>query len=393
MYEFIFSISDLPLDLRFNVPFSKSISNRILAINHLKSDFRKPLSDLNLSDCEDTKIIADSLETISRNDIGIFDCKNSGTAFRFLLCVAAITKGRWTLIGASRMADRQVKPLVDVLNNLGASIMIDDRSDKYVVLVKGRKSLRNTRPTISLPPLPSSQIISGLLLIADHIHNFNLSISENQASMPYINMTEALIANPCFDNETDWSCSAFAYCLMAVRKQGSVFIPLLKRSSLQGDSVCERLFESFGVCSEFTEAGVMLRYDPSIISKASIEIDVSDFPDLFLPLVVAAVCFEGITRFVGLTNIRFKESDRLSVAMKCLSELGISHNFDGEGLTIFANPHYAAPLSRLVVDSDDHRVVMSFAMLAFAHTEIIIAHPDCVNKSFPAFWSNFGIAL
>ncbi len=46
------------------------------------------------------------------------------------------------------------------------------------------------------------------------------------------------------------------------------------------------------------------------------------------------------------------------------------------------------PVGPAVVQTyDDHRMAMSFAVLGLLASGIEIADPDCVNKTFPAFWA------
>jgi len=50
-----------------------------------------------------------------------------------------------------------------------------------------------------------------------------------------------------------------------------------------------------------------------------------------------------------------------------------------------------APLAGgLLNPHDDHRLAMSFAIIGLKVPGISIGKPECVSKSFPAFWTELG---
>ena len=421
MSKLIFSTAGLPEIIHFNVPLSKSISNRILVIDYLrlrkgklkssnnflkssnnflkssnknlKQDNNLAIPQIDVSNSDDTKLIAQILQTIQATDRAAFDFKNSGTALRFLLSLLAVTKGHWTLTASARMESRAIKPLVDILNNLGASIISATKGQLFPLIIEGKSSLPALNKPVLLPAQSSSQTISSLLLIEEFIPDFSLVFSQNQSSMPYISMTKALIANPNVEIERCWSSAAFAYCLIGIRKRGSVVIPHLIADSIQGDSVAERLFRNFGVETTFTKEAAVLTFNASIVTKSPVEIDILHIPDLFLPLAVTAICFDKTTTFLNVSILRFKESDRLSAAIQLLNKLGIVTTNTTNGLIVHGRAQNKISELPIIPSFGDHRVVMSFSMLAFLYDGLIIEDPECVSKSFADFWSNFGITI
>ena len=97
------------------LPASKSISNRVLLLNALSYS---PYDPNNLSDCDDTRVMMDVLDSNDRH----FDVSGAGTAMRFLTAFLAKTMGEWTLTGSERMKKRPIKVLVDALNAIGGKI-------------------------------------------------------------------------------------------------------------------------------------------------------------------------------------------------------------------------------------------------------------------------------
>ena len=99
----------------FQVPYSKSVSNRMLIINAL-SGGKGSLE--NLSECDDTRVLRRALADGS----ALVDVGGAGTAMRFLAAYFALVPGEHVLTGSPRMARRPIKVLVDALRELGADI-------------------------------------------------------------------------------------------------------------------------------------------------------------------------------------------------------------------------------------------------------------------------------
>ncbi|MDR1725772.1 MAG: hypothetical protein LBR28_05210 [Bacteroidales bacterium] len=388
MSSFVFDSSNLPDEICFDVPYSKSISNRLLVIKYFLEKKGMTLELKNLSDSEDTQIISSALQTTNITKQATFDCKNSATALRFLLAVLTITNGNWTLTADKRMEDRQIKPLIEILNSIGAKIVHCDRC-LFPLYIKGQAFLEDKNNMLHLSSQYSSQIISALLLIKDYIKGFDLSFSTHQSSLPYIKMTQYLIKYPQTLIEKDWSAASFAYCLIGLRKKGLVVIPNLRRSSLQGDSICEILFRNFGIETKFTSKNAVLSYNSDIKKKDKVEIDVQNCSDLFLPLIVTAAFSQQTTVFYNTNNLKYKESDRINSAITLLSSFGIKIECSENSITVYQQQHYKPVNIPFIKTFNDHRVAMSFAMLSFIYNKVEIENPDCVKKSFPKFWNNF----
>ena len=104
------------LQASIQLPASKSISNRALILHALSYS---AYDIVNLSDCDDTKVMVNALNSDGRD----FDIKAAGTAMRFLTAFLSKIVGEWTITGTERMKNRPIKLLVDALNSLGARIV------------------------------------------------------------------------------------------------------------------------------------------------------------------------------------------------------------------------------------------------------------------------------
>jgi 3-phosphoshikimate 1-carboxyvinyltransferase len=105
---------------------------------------------------------------------------------------------------------------------------------------------------------------------------------------------------------------------------------------------------------------------------------IDEFPILF----VAAAGASGRTRVVGAEELRYKESDRISVMADALAAVGASVEETADGIVIDGGV-----LDGGTVDSHgDHRVAMAFAIASLlSRGPIEILNTAQVATSFPGF--------
>lgn len=108
-------------------------------------------------------------------------------------------------------------------------------------------------------------------------------------------------------------------------------------------------------------------------------------------LAVAAACATGTTRFVGMGELRVKETDRLAAVARLVEALGTTATVEGDDLSIVGRGSAgggAGTLRHLTFDSGgDHRMAMAAAIgaLAAGEGESRIDGFDCVATSYPGF--------
>lgn len=379
---------------------SKSISNRLLIIKELcKTKFEIQ----NLSNATDTKIlneILDSLET--KKEINFED---AGTALRFAIAFLATKKGIWRVSGSKRMHERPIKPLIDSLVKLGANIHYLENKGFPPIEIKSKKL---TSRKLRLPGNISSQFISALLMIAPTIKDgLNLEITSKVLSKPYIDMTLGLMSefgieyvwennlikvneqNYLSKNmkvENDWSSASFWYSFLALSKSGEIKIPNLSANSLQGDSVLSIIYSKLGIKTEFNEDSVIISKTKSIAKE--IELDLSNYPDLALPIIVTCAGLGIKAYLMGLESLKIKESNRLECIKKELSKFNINCEIDSTSIKIIENQNIVQPIS-IIECHNDHRIVMSIAPLCMKVDSIKFDDKEVVNKSYPKFWEDF----
>jgi 3-phosphoshikimate 1-carboxyvinyltransferase len=117
-------------------------------------------------------------------------------------------------------------------------------------------------------------------------------------------------------------------------------------------------------------------------------IDGSQMQDAVPTLAVLAAFNETPVRFVGIANLRVKECDRVRALSTGLSLIapGLATE-EGDDLIVASDPTLAGTRVSANIDTfADHRIAMSFALAGLKIAGITILDPDCVAKTFPAYW-------
>lgn len=386
-----------------NLPYSKSISNRLL-IMHCLSKSQLPLT--HLSDSDDTLLLSNIISHIAKQTSNTFHTQNAGTTTRFLIALLSTLEGEWKIEADERMNFRPVIPLIEALKQLGADIEINSETKIFPIKIKGKKL--QSEKTIQLNSTQSSQIVSAIAMIAPYCKGgLKIEYPTNQTSLSYIEMTLSMMKRYGIEVEkkeniieikqgeykieeetfeADWSSASFFYALVAISKTHKLFIPQLKENSLQGDKIIAEIFrKSFSIHTTYNQEGAIIEYNPKI-EKQPQQIDFTNCPDLFLPVLIADVCTDSKLSYKGLQTLSLKESDRLNNAIKQIEKLNIKTTIKDQVLSIDKSQIHQNKLPILIETYQDHRMAMAFSLLAFKYEGIKIENPDCVSKSFPNYW-------
>ena len=104
--------------------------------------------------------------------------------------------------------------------------------------------------------------------------------------------------------------------------------------------------------------------------------------DEFPVICIAAASADGVTIVSGAEELRAKESDRISVMVEGLRNIGVDVEERRDGMKIIGGD-----IKGGVVESyHDHRIAMSFSVAgAIAQGEVVIKGAETVATSFPNF--------
>lgn len=432
-------------------PGSKSISNRALILAALgKGTCRIK----NLLHSDDTKHMLHAVQqlkgaTISWQDNGetvvvdghggltLTSCSeplylgNAGTASRFLTSVAALVKSNSSenniiLTGNARMQERPIGPLVDSLRENGLQIDYLNREGSLPLKINTETNFKGGR--IELAATVSSQYVSSILMCAPYAENpVTLSlVGGKPISQLYVDMTikmmEAFgikvvksdtepytyhipkgqyVNPPEYVIESDASSATYPLAFAAMTGT-TVTVPNIGYESLQGDArFAVDVLKPMGCKVSQTATSTTVTGPPRGQLKPLKHVDMEPMTDAFLTAcVVAAVANDGssnTTTIEGIANQRVKECNRILAMVTELAKFGVKANELPDGIQV----HGVKSIADLKVPEggvdayDDHRVAMSFSLLAGmvnsesdlgTSKDVRILERHCTGKTWPGWW-------
>ena len=334
------------------------------------------------------------------------DCGNSGTAMRLLAGVAASLPGTTALVGDASLSSRPMDRIAAPLAAMGASV--EGRGERCLPPLEVRGGhLHGVEWT---PPVASAQVKSAVLLAGLGADGETV-VHEPVRTRSH---TEELLARAGADVSVEDGAGG-----RTIRLRASKLLPLdltvpgdpsqaawwlVAACLVPGSEVTVRDVyagpERIGFVRVLERMGAAVEVTPTspgvahLAARASgrlraTTVEATEIPSLDeVPvLAVAAAAAQGTTRFVGVGELRVKESDRLSAVVRLVRALGAGAEVAGPGddeLVIHGTEH----LRHARTDSGgDHRMAMAAAVAALAagSGESQIDGWACVATSYPTF--------
>ena len=433
-------------------PGSKSISNRALIMaalgtgtckitNLLHSDDTEVMLDaitklggasFSWADDRDTLLLTGNGGRLTSSDDELY-LGNAGTASRFLTAVATLVnpakKDFSILTGNKRMKERPIGPLVDTLTKNGASIEYLQNEGSLPLKVLAGQGMAGG--DIELEATISSQYVSALLMAAPYAKQpvtLRL-IGGRPISQLYIDMTTAMMAsfgvnvtkstkqdhtyhipqgvyqNPKhYEVESDASSATYPLALAAINGT-TCTITNIGSDSLQGDSrFAVDVLRPMGCRVSQTPQSTTVTGPPKGHLKSIKHVDMEPMTDAFLTASVLAAVANGpngnnATRISGIANQRKKECNRIQAMEDELAKFGVSCSQFEDGIEVIGISYKTLQEAKSGVHCyDDHRIAMSFSVLATATPfPTLIQERECVGKTWPGWWDclhdKFGVLL
>jgi 3-phosphoshikimate 1-carboxyvinyltransferase len=389
-----------------DLPASKSISNRILMLQHL---YFPQLIIRNLSEANDTVLMQQALKQLSESNT--INVKDAGTVARFITAAALFSINEVVITGTPRMQVRPMNDLIQVLDKLGASIVFINKKGLLPFKIKGNSTKLNESSNIelSISTGKSSQFLSALIMIAPKLNRqLIINLTGERNSWSYVDMTIKMMRSfgfkidlqenrikiepyipqldiQTYNIENDWSAASFIIQIISnypnqTNLNLNNLLPIEK--SIQGDAILCQWAGDFNLkycaiedCSTFIVENE---------SNSSIERSFKNNPDLVLPYVVSMVMQKKKFTILDVDSLKYKESDRIASIETELNKCNVTIKKAKNGYLIDANNLEIKP-NTVFNSHNDHRVAMCLAPLAM-YAPIIILNPDVVNKSFPKYW-------
>ncbi|KAJ9651694.1 3-dehydroquinate dehydratase (3-dehydroquinase) [Neophaeococcomyces mojaviensis] len=348
---------------------------------------------------------------------------NAGTAARFLTTVATLAQpsdvDTTVLTGNARMKQRPIGDLVDALLSNGAEMEYLGAPGCLPLNIIASGGFEGGE--IRLAAKVSSQYVSSLLMCAPYAKEpVTLKlVGGKPISQPYIDMTTAMMAafglkveksnteehtyhipkgsyqNPAnYTVESDASSATYPLAIAAITGT-TCTIPNIGSSSLQGDSAfAVDVLKPMG-CSVTQTATSTTVVGPAAGQLQSLpNIDMEPMTDAFLTASVLAAVAQSktstatTTRIYGIANQRVKECNRIQAMEDELAKFGVVCRQHDDGLEIdgIGREKLQQPAGG-VHCYDDHRVAMSFSVLALAASHpTLILEKECTSKTWPGWW-------
>jgi 3-phosphoshikimate 1-carboxyvinyltransferase len=398
------------------LPGSKSISNRVLLLAALA---RGETELHGLLDADDTRVMRDALSRLGvsfENNVvkgvgGPFPVKqaelflgNAGTAFRPLTAALAFSSGEYRLSGVARMHERPIGDLVDALRGIGARVDYAGR-EGYPPLAIHPGNISSS--TLRVRGDVSSQFLTALLMALPLSGKpARIEVQGELISKPYVEITLNVMKRFGVEvKRTGWryfdvpagpyrsparisvegDASSASYFLAAgALGGGPVRVEGVGRGSIQGDVRFTEVLERMGAAVSLFDDAIEVKSGKAKLR--AFDMDLNHIPDAAMTAAVLALFADGPSTIRNVASWRVKETDRLAAMAKELRKLGAQVEEGADFLKV--NPGVLKP--GVAIDTyDDHRMAMSFALVALGGVPVRINDPQCVAKTFPDFFGVF----
>ncbi|MEI6481766.1 MAG: 3-phosphoshikimate 1-carboxyvinyltransferase, partial [Candidatus Saccharibacteria bacterium] len=343
---------------------------------------------------------------------------NAGTAIRPLTAALAMQGANYRLSGVARMHERPIRDLVDGLRQVGAKIEYE-LQDGYPPIKIAAADIQ-MKDVVKVRGDVSSQFLTALLMALPLVANepVRIEVIGELISRPYIDITLKLMARfgvivACPDEQSfvipaktsdsvykspgqlsvegDASSASYFLALGAIGG-GPVRVLGVGKESIQGDVAFADALALMGANINAGEDWIEVSGVKNAKGKLNgITMDCTEIPDAAMTLAVAALFAEGPTRLNGIASWRVKETDRIAAMAKELKKVGAIVE-EGPDYIVVQAPASSADWkspSEGIDTYDDHRMAMCFSLAAFGPNVLKINDPNCVAKTFPAYFAEF----
>jgi 3-phosphoshikimate 1-carboxyvinyltransferase len=332
------------------------------------------------------------------------DCGNSGTTMRLLSGVLAGRPLSSELDGDDSLRQRPMQRIIDPLNLMGAKVCSKAGNGLAPLEISGG-NLVGIRYRM---PVASAQVKSAIILAALQARGVSM-IEEPQKSRDHTEvMLRGFGGNLGIDGSLitveggqslraqdvrvpgDISSAAFFLVAGAIIPGSDLTIRNVGLNPTR-DGVIEilgRMGASLECFNERCEAGervadVRVRAAELKAVRVGGEL-VARTIDEYPILSIAAALADGMTTFLDVKELRYKESDRIRAMSEGLRRLGVAVEEREDSMSIQGSGGFKGGEIRSYAD---HRIAMAFAIAGLC-SEVGIAIDDaaCVDISFPSFF-------
>jgi len=329
--------------------------------------------------------------------VKMIDVGNSGTSLRLLTGVASLSSSLVSFDGDDSVRNRPMKPLLDSLYSLGASISSKNNLGRCPISIKG--PVKGGQTQISGI---TSQFLSSLLIVTPLAKNDSVIVVKDLHEKSYVGITLSWLDRLGIEYENknmeqfnipgrqiykpfqiqipaDFSTACFP--LGAALVTGSkIELEGLDFGDSQGDKMIFELAGSMGASIKTSK--YITSIDAENKRLEGVEVDLNDAPDA-LPVLAVIACFlKSKTVIKNVAQARIKECDRISAMVTELRKMGASIDELNDGMIVYPSRLKAASLKGYI----DHRIVMALAIAGMGcDGETIIDSAESISVTYPDF--------
>ena len=424
------------------VPGDKSISHRAVMLGALSEGDTQVTGFLNGADClstigcfrrmgiaielsqSETEVVIHGrgLRGLQKPD-GMLDCGNSGTTTRLISGILSAQDFDSELTGDESIQKRPMKRIMTPLQEMGADIRSIRENGCAPLAIHGQKlhGIRYSSPVASAQ-VKSSILFAGLYaegpttviepaLSRDHSERMLRALGANVSTRMLPDGRAEITLQPGAELtalpetlEVPGDISSAAYFISAallvpgsdvlIRNVGinETRAGILDAYAAMGADIT---LEHRRLAGFEDVADIHVRYSAlhgTEISGAMIPRLIDELP------VIAAVAAgaSGRTVFRDAQELKVKESNRIAVMVEGLRALGITAEETEDGMIIEGQGSSLRVGSGTIDTHKDHRIAMTFAVLALAgdeRTAVELLDADCISISYPMFYDDLNRLL
>ncbi|MCX6396421.1 MAG: 3-phosphoshikimate 1-carboxyvinyltransferase [Propionibacteriales bacterium] len=402
----------VPVDLRVELPGSKSLTNRELVLASLAQgpgDVRRALRS------RDTELMASALSALgSPVDVhgpdwhvspGIdraaapaeVDCGLAGTVMRFVPPLAALRNGPTAFDGDPHARTRPMAQILTALRGLGVEVR--SKTDALPFTVTGAGSIAGG--TVVIDASASSQFVSALLLAAPRYQAGIEVLHEGPPvpSLPHIEMTVAclrargVVVDDSEPNrwrvepgpiaardvaiEPDLS-NAAPFLMLALTSGGSVTVADWPRATTQAGDALREILVAMGGEVTLDDTGLTITGSGAI---HGVDLDLHDVGELAPAIAALAALADSPSHLRGIAHIRGHETDRLAALATELTRLGSDVTEHPDGLSIRPATLHGGAFRTYA----DHRMAHAAVVIGSAVDGVLVENITTTSKTFPGF--------
>jgi len=303
-----------------------------------------------------------------------------------------------------RMHERPIGDLVDALRGVGARIDYAGQEGYPPLAIHPGKI--DVEKKLRVKGDVSSQFLSALLMALPLTgRTARVDVAGELISKPYVEITLNVMRR--FGQEVrrdgwksfevrggtyvspgqffvEGDASSASYFLAAgALGGGPVRVEGVGRESIQGDVRFTEVLEKMGARISFSENAIEVQSDGKL---KPVDMDCNHIPDAAMTAAVLALFAGGPSVIRNIGSWRVKETDRIAAMATELRKLGAQVEEGKDFLRVTPGKLQ----SDVSIDTyDDHRMAMSFSLVALGGVPVRINDPACVAKTFPDYFAAF----